>query len=347
MQKFEADNKTVKYNCGISILKIWMVMSVVVCHFLDRETAPKLSYLFTFYYAWPAVPVLVFISFLLTNIADERNITKVLRRLYRLVLPHCFFTVFYFVVYSLVPTPTATMAEMTEGGAKSLLKQLLSGGYLDPPMWFVVDLIILSILFYGVFLLLRDAERGIIAVIIIAGAAIYAQYSGINYKVFGDLPYYSKWTFGRLVELVPVAVLGIILSHYKIINKLVQHRKVALTISMIGLLLFHYTPLFYSCEGFGYQGLSLVWISVCMGIFFWLLPLEYLPVQIRAFFNRWASYNMGVIAMHYMIKAFFEIILSNMRLLSIQESIMIYVISLLVTIIATHIPIKLVKDAFI
>lgn len=114
MLKVEANNKTLKYNCGISILKIWMVMSIVVCHFLDTETAPKVSYLFTIYGS-TAVPALVFISFLLTNIADERNFIKVLRRLYRLVLPHCFFSIFYFIVYSLVPTPTTAMAEMIGG----------------------------------------------------------------------------------------------------------------------------------------------------------------------------------------------------------------------------------------
>ena len=226
--------------------------------------------------------------------------------------------------------------------------QLLFGAYLDPPMWFLVDLIILSILFYSIFWLLRDAERGILAIVIVTGVAIYAQYSGLNYKIFGNLPYYSKWTLGRLAELVPLASLGIVLSHYKIMDKLFQHRKAALTISIIGLFLFYHTSLFYPVlDGFYYQGMPFIWLSVCLTVFFWCFPLEWLPVKIRMFFNKWSRYNMGIIAMHYMVKTFFDVIVGEVRRLSLLESLMVYVVSLLISVAAVHIPVKFIRNSFI
>lgn len=135
MQKIETDNRLIKYNCGISILKIWMVMSIVISHFFNSEFESKASRIFTIY-GGTAVSVLIFISFLLANIADERNGITIKRRLYRLTLPHFFFSVLYFIVYNLMVTPTPEISKMREEGGKGLVMQLLFGAYLDPQCGF-------------------------------------------------------------------------------------------------------------------------------------------------------------------------------------------------------------------
>lgn len=288
-----------RYNTGISVLKIWMVMSVVVCHFLDTEQASAFSRIFTIY-GGTAVPVLIFVSFILTNLAVKNDCARFIHRLYRLILPHVFFSILYFLIYMFI-TPIS-------GGKplfKDLFLQLLFGADFNPPMWFLVDLIVLTIMFYLVFHFCKG-EIGVIACIVLAGISIYGQYSGANFYRWSGLPGYAKWTIGRLVELIPVAVLGIIFSYYEIGKRLQNHKGVVFIGSAIFLTLLYKFGFFVTCEGFYYQGISYLVIACLLSCLFFVAPFEKISGRVCIVLNKWSCYSMGVIAMHYLVRSILQ-----------------------------------------
>ena len=324
------------YNTGISMLKIWLVMSVVVCHFLDTEKYGAIR-IFTDY-GGTAVPVLVLISFLLTNMAVNNNNNQIRKRLSRLFLPQCFFAILYFAIYKVM--------YMDKYNLDDLLWQIVFGSSINAPMWFVSDMIMISILFYTVFRIFKG-ESGIAIIICIGGVAVFSQYTGINYSVFGRLPDYAKWSLGRVTELIPVAVIGVILSYYKIMDKIINHKVVTLLCAVIGLY-FCNLGIFSSCDGFYYQGMYYIVSATCLTVLFWTLPFDRLPKQIKIIINNWSRYNMGIIATHYLIKSFYDVLINHGEVLrlSIVECLGIYILSLIISIIAAQMPIEIIRKSF-
>lgn len=335
--------KYIEYNTGISMLKIWMAMSIVVCHFLDTEFASKLSCVFTIY-GGGAVSVFIFISFLLSDVKFTGSLKRISHRVYRLFFPQLFFAIVYFIFYTVVLSPTNDLMA-GDCDIKSLCWQLIFGTALNPPMWYFSVLLILTILFYLIFALFKG-EKGIIISILVAGIAIFMSYSGINYRLFCNLPDYSKWTLGRFVELIPIAVCGIIFSYYKVMNKFSNHKRTIAVICLVILLLVYKFNLFNSCDGFYYQGVRQIVIAIGLGCLFWCLPFERLPQKIRNIINQWSQYNVGIIATHYLIKALYNNIINDARRLSLLECLIMYTFALIISVMGAHIPIKYVRDAF-
>lgn len=342
-QEKEMINKQEGYNMGISILKIWMVMSIVVCHFLNTEGASKLSHLFTIY-GGTGVSVFVFLSFSLSEVVYIRNRKRIGRKIRRLLLPQCFFAVLYFITYTLIILPTEDVLQGSVG-IRSLFWQMLLGAALNPPMWYIADLLILTIFFYWIFSFFRN-EKGIIIAILIVVVAILMEYSGFNYELWQGLPNDSKWTVGRFFELIPTAVVGIFFSYYKIMDQLSDHRPVAVVICSVVLILIYKADINNNWKGFYYQGLYQVVTAVCLSGLFWNLPFEKLPERVKTFINRWSCYNMGIIALHYLVKAFYNTFINEVRRLSLSECLFIYAAALAITILGAHIPIKYVREAF-
>lgn len=327
------------YNVQISCLKIWMVMSIVISHFLDVESS-KLSFLFTLY-GNVGVPVLFLLSFYLNDFTQKKLIIK---RMERLITPHLFFSLLYFMVYGMLINPPS---DVYAGGdiLSNLLFQICFGVSLNPPMWFLPNLIVISLFFYMVFIFF-ETQRGIWVSIVVAGVALWLQYSGVNFFYFHDLPDYAKWTVGRFVELVPFAVLGVVFSYYNLLECISRYRKIVGIVSVIILLLEYKFDMVVWIEGFGYQGIYFLIISICLVMLFCAMPLEKMPMMVKQIINKWSCYNMGIIAIHYMVRAVYGIILGEVRRLSLDEALLLYVVSLLISIVGTKIPIKFIKSSF-
>lgn len=338
-------SKIYKYNTGISILKIWMVMSIVVCHFLEVENAPAISRVFTIY-GGMAVPVLIFLSFFLTNLGKRSDESKIIHRLYRLILPHVFFTLFYFVVYMFVEPWGGVTKCSDQLRFKDFLLQLFFGSDINPPMWFLVDLIILSILFYSIFYFCKG-EKGIIVSIILSGISIWMQYSGINFQQWSIFSDYVKWTMGRLIELIPVATLGVIFSFYEVEKKLLEHRYVIFSGCVVSLILLHRYQFFLFCDGFQYQGIYYLVIACFLSSLFYVFPFEKIPKWVCVLFNKWSSFNVGIIAIHYMVRSMLYTFFGwEQERLSLGKSLLVYGISMFISILGANIPIKIIRKAF-
>ena len=82
---------------------------------------------------------------------------KVQRRLYRLFLPYVFWTCAYWLFYVFL----SKILDFGETyGVSDLLWQLLFGHRqsMNPPMWFQADLIILFIIFIGIFFVCKKGR---------------------------------------------------------------------------------------------------------------------------------------------------------------------------------------------
>ena len=140
-----------KINYGFSLLKMLLAFEVILGHFANwDEYDPRL--------VWPfrelvslAVACFVILSFYLMAksflIRDKQMMKK---RLIRLLIPQIGWAIIYYVIYALIDL---FMNKGLHSGPMDFFWQLLTGHsrYLNPSMWYQVDIIIVTVIFYFIF----------------------------------------------------------------------------------------------------------------------------------------------------------------------------------------------------
>ena len=119
-----------------------------------------------------------------------------------------------------------------ENGITDMLWQIFSGHSqnLNVTMWFQVDLIYITILFLAVILIFK---KNYIPVLYFIGAvAIILQYSGLN-MVFNDSRFEIKYPSGRFMEMLPLAVIGFMITRDGVLEKIRGRKYLAVNISVL------------------------------------------------------------------------------------------------------------------
>ena len=143
-----------EYNLGIGLLRIWMCFEVVLNHFktwpgwpgvIDETSIKGISYIL-YFYGNIAVPFFMLSAFSFCNILElAQDNNKMKKRINRLMIPHVFWTIIYFIIYILL--------EKKKGikllhGVGDFFWQLVGGHSYNSVAWFQIDLIFLTILFW-------------------------------------------------------------------------------------------------------------------------------------------------------------------------------------------------------
>lgn len=322
-----------EYDVGISVFKIYLVMAIVVCHFLNTEIPNPWNILFTSVGNF-AVPALVFISFSYLNIKDS-----VFKRLKRLVLPHIFFSIISFALYYLGINSTLTSLVMNEVTWKDFLSQILFGASTNPPMWFFVNLIYLTLILSFVYKIKSKSLKFIILNLMLM-IAIWLQYSGRNLFIFENLPSYIKWSTGRIVELLPIAIIGTFFSEFNLLEKVKRNWQYSLIISICIIFVDHYCYVFKDINGFGYQGMRMIIVPLFMTILIYSLPLCKLGFNHAKYLHNIAKYGVGIIGFHYLVCSVYIQIFGR-RGDTLLFGLLIYSISFFITLVITLIPFKI------
>lgn len=346
-----------EFHYGLALLRIWMCFEVVCFHFFGADIV--LNPITKMIKIWGsiAVPVFMILSFAMTDIAElahSREKTK--KRFCRLLVPHFFWTVVYYLIYLLLDK---TKGLKLEHGFTDALWQLFFCHSINETLWFQFDLIIMTVLFLAVF---RLNKRTALAVsLFLAYLAVALQYFGINGSLFRDVSwpkticgtYFSKsyviYPIGRFTEMVPYAVIGIFMGNYKIFNKL-KDRKIETCIgSALAVLLVHKGNLFNTLDytGWGCQGLYRVAMGFFTVMFFVGIPSAIIPNVAKKMIASVSKYTMAIYFMHRLIATIlYKTSLASMLHMSegsIYDCLVIFAVSLAVAFGAGRIPIKWVK----
>lgn len=171
------------FNPGLAVLKLIAAFAVVWIHF--GLGGGRLT-------SW-SVPLFVFLSFYLTGAPRD----GIIRRLGRLARPFLFWSVVTWLVCGAMGVGWSLTA---------LGLQCVTGHTVCPPLYYVVEVLVMTVAFGLIARLKRWRE-------ILIGLTLccwVAQYTGLNHALFGSLGIPFRYTLGRFAELMPSGVLGVL-----------------------------------------------------------------------------------------------------------------------------------------
>ena len=347
-----------EYDYGMAVLRIWMCFEVVIDHFYNRNLAGEgsqfnsvlMSTLLS--YVKVAVPVFMLSSFYLTDIGRISGSTDLIRRrFYRLILPHVFWAVVYYSVYRVLDWKYNLQLEH---GLKDLILQILLGHCINQSTWFQVVLIILTALF--IVLYRRYLDKSVVVMVIAVFFAVFMQYSEMNVDFLefifverlkmGFVPY----TIGRFLEMVPYAVIGVLIRRFGVVEKLTNVKTSFIVGLFITLFLLLRYPVFQSIERqYGYAGLNSITLCAVSFLLFSLLPFGKISTGIKSIIKGVSKYTMAVYFSHRLIGT----LLYNSRAYSrlgiekgsFLECMLIFWLCVVIALIINRIPIKMIRDS--
>lgn len=335
-----------KWNTGFSILKIWMGMAIVICHFHDADLVDNIL-VTRLILRWGGygVPIFVLIAFLITDHEKmARDNQRVRNRFERLLIPHAFFSISTWLLYFFLNRFCNANIDI---GFSNLIWQLAFGSDVNAPLWFWISIIVVT---GFIIIAMRISNRKVrLFVVMFEGiSAFVMQYTGLNYFLFCNLDYRMKWTVGRILELLPYAVVGTLICSFKLNQFIEQHRYGFLCSFFVIYFICSRIP-FPECNGFYYQGFPMMVKVTLLVLIFYCIPFDKVPYYINGAVNIFSKYTMGIIAIHYPVKTLMDMIIWNNEhiLLSFSWGVLHYFICFILVYIGSIIPNKLVQRAFV
>ncbi|MBQ8969834.1 MAG: acyltransferase [Lachnospiraceae bacterium] len=286
-----------KHIFGWDILRILLCFEVVCIHFWKPGTS-RGGYWFFYNLQSFSVTTFFFLSFYLNKdffLSIDRQ--KMKSRMERLLVPYIVWAVVYYLVYW-----TADLVfdfPDKEYPVSQLFLQLLTGHRLNQAMWFLLDMIIITLVF-GLIFLLTKKDIAVFLVALTGILAVFLQYSGITVRAFEDLIYEVKFPLGRLFEMLPYASAGFLLSYEEVFEKRSRIRMVPLLYMACIYLLFRFR-LFKNIDGFGWPGIEGIAGAFLLVGLFRLIPDDLVPERGKAAAKKLGRITLGVYCIHNMI----------------------------------------------
>lgn len=288
-QILENDKKNINY--GFALLKMFMCLVVVWQHSKYFTVHSTINNIINFF-SGIAVPVFMILSFifLTPKIADSKYIRK-------RILSLLYLQVSWAIIYCLIDTFSHFIIH---GEFNNLLNdfitQALFGVGLNVYMWFQFDLLILTILMYAVYKLFSNKKIRYIVMTIIFFVCLFLQSSKINFNIFsmfGDPLYHP---FGKLVEMIPYAILGCILSEVKLFRETNTIVKITICIMLFLMIVLQVDIETY---GFGYAGIRQMPIAILLIILFDFLNSK---IDLKRYVNKYTiKYSTGIYCVHKLL----------------------------------------------
>lgn len=314
-----------EWNIGLAILRIIMCFMVILCHCWDASNAKGL--LFMVQIRSYAVPVFMIMSFMfMQDNLVEHDKEKMKRRFERLLIPQVGWAIIYYVVCGLMDT----FFQLNQGyNFQDLLWQIFTGHSFNATMWYQTDLIAITILFLVIIIIFK--ENSTYVLFILGAFSLFMQYSGLN-LYFDDWRFELKYPLGRFFEMLPLAVLGFLISHNKILEKVKKYRYITIGTCMYFLFMLKKYDIFTSMDefGYGYSGIENIVVSLFFIGLFYCLPFERVSIKFKNTIRILTSYTMGIYCMHRLIASIINVVISILHLNIVTNSfgicILIYII---------------------
>ncbi len=255
---------------------------------------------FNFFYDYRscAVPIFMMMSFALTaHHLFERNYSQWPNRLFRIALPHVFWTAAYFIVlfpcYKIGFSPIAVTWN-------DLVWQLTTGSSYNRPMWYMVDLLLLTAIVFAIFRMAKNNHIALAIVNILMVGSWVLHYSGISVPYFSSLRGELSSVTGRFFEMVPFVALGI---DYAVLKSkwqgVVGKKRLLVFIAFLAIAAICFSkPILW--EGFGYIGWHLTIMTIAIFAVFDMARLTP-PYTLQVAVNQLSRYTLGIFCIHMLI----------------------------------------------
>ena len=162
----------------------------------------------------------------------------------------------------------------------------------------------------------------------------FFQYSNMNWTFFSRFSVYTKFPYGRFMEVFPFCISGYILGSLGIINYLKKKRIKALHILVSILFISIKYTIFLQIKGFLYQGISVHIISITIFIIFALNPFDKIII-IKKNIIFLTNYTSGIYYLHFPIWEYLSNYILLLKKRTILGSIIVYLICYLISLIGT------------
>lgn len=324
-----------------------MCFEVVLCHYWDDVSGDVPFYLKFFSYArLLAVPTFMIMSFYLCKRLftepDVRGIFQ--KRMWRLLYPFWTWGILYFLFFGLVQLISKIDLSVS---INDLLWQLTLGSSaaLNGPLWYMADLIIITIAYYLIFKLLPK-DKSFVCIWIVTIVAIVLQYSGVNAKLFGGFRNEIRWPIGRIAEMIPYATIGYSFSVTDYIDKVRKHRFGAGVLIAFVVTLAQCFGIGGRFAGFGYSGISSIVIATLIFLLAAIIPFEKLPETVKRLIYILSKFTFGIFCVHDGVGRCVNFVLCKLGLPynTFSECIIIFLICYIVCGLIWLIPCKYAKQ---
>lgn len=313
-----------KINYGLSLLKMLLAFEVLLGHFADwKEYDPR--------YVWPfrelvslAVPCFVIISFFfLANSFLSRDEGKFKSRMEKLLIPQIGWAFIYYVIYLVIDL---TLHVGLHEGFMDLVWQLLTGHsrYLNATMWYQVDIIVISFIFYLIFKFF-DNKKALVTLLLLMLFCYFLQISGINVALFGELIFELKYPLGRIAEVIPFAVIGFLIQYFKVFDRIKRYRYIIMPLCVVLFMAGFYVP-WPVFKDFGFSGFAKPYLALCIVTFAYMVPLEYVSLSIKKAILTISNYSLGIYCIHRLINTLMNVFVPSFQIGSFERCIVLYIV---------------------
>lgn len=265
------------------IARIVLLTLVLHIHLEILADAPKN---FLSPYEYLAVPLFVTLSFYLTAkhfLKERMSVLELSTRLKRLIVPLVFWSLVGFLPH------------LKSFTFPNIFLQFATGELVNLSLYYLNLLVVITLICFALTYVPRKVRIGVYALITLL--AFYLQYSLINYHYFHPLDPVWQYSYSRLTELLPYAMVGLGFGILK--SQFQKQWLFPVAVSMFGYLAYRFVLPMSTPLGFNYQGLT--FFTQVLFIFPILLLLARIRTHKHAFsyLERLGGYTFGVYLFHY------------------------------------------------
>lgn len=293
------------------------------------------------YFRGIAIPVFMITAFYFAQRKmTSGNGNEIWDKVLRIIIPIAGWAVIYWIFYFL---SRETLGEGREIGFQDFLNLFTANeGSLNRVMWMLVAELILMLVFL-LFVLIIPKFHNIVFIVLMVLCMIM-QYAGISLA-----KYVSSSDFAVIVkmlpEMLPLAVIGFLISYYGAMAKTGKWWPVTMLIAVAVIGLLRYFGIFTDITGFGYAGIKILVLATALVFLFAAPPLFKLPKFLAVFIDWLTRYFLGVFCINKLISDLFYYYITHNTWVHIESftlpyCVIIYLISYIIVLLISLIPCK-------
>ena len=295
------ENIKKKINIGVEILRIYLSLLVVNTHCYNNSFNKYISKMIRNRLHVPTFFIISFYYF--QNVLISRKINKFKNRYQRLIIPYIIWPITFWILNNLIKLKFKFNFDIS---LKQLKIQLLTGHSFNPVFWFQWNLIFQTFIFIFVELIYHKC---LIFILINIGLFSYfLQYSYLNYFLFSQFGNDKRFTFGRFSETIPYSISGFIIANNKIIDRLKKNKIKTVFLFLIAFMLVYNYNIFFIPKGFGYEGIKLHILSLCLFILLSIHSNRFIPQNLIKIILQISKCTPGIYYLHIPIMKYLKII---------------------------------------
>lgn len=331
-----------RYKWGIGVLKIVLCFCVILIHYGQGSVITKYFNVLMS----SAVPCFMITTFYFNGkMLLEGNLKKIEHRILKLIKPCIGWGGIYFISYKLMYYLNLRDYGL---GWKDLLWQLLTGHSYNAPLWYMYDLIILTMMFNIIFMFVKKRHNiMLLFLFVISIVYLYFGWNGVFYELMREL----KWTLGRLAEMLPYSIIGLLagINSDKLEKIQYSHKLAGLGILFVlGIICRRLETMgkIWIEFNYGYAGLGLLFKSLLIfGIFLFVSDI---PISKKGekIIIKISQYTLGIYCMHVLVGESLNLFLEIQKI-SIDKfriGVTIFVLSYILSWGISKLPIKGIKS---